>query len=1484
MLSTRAGLLAVFFLGLCACGEKPDDDTATPVGDGDGDGYVGEADCDDADPAIHPGADERCDGIDNDCDGLLDDDDDDGVVDPGTWYADEDGDGYAGLATTARACAAPAGYYAEHDDCDDGSADVHPGAEERCNLTDDDCDGRVDDDDDDVTNPTTWYIDRDGDGYGADSATTAACAQPSGFVAQGGDCDDDDVAFHPDAAEDDCTDPHDYDCDGSVAYADADADGWAACEDCDDADPAVNPAAAEVCDAIDNDCDGDTDEDDATDAPTWYADSDADGYGDAASPAAACAQPSGHVSDDTDCDDALAAVNPGATELCDGLDNDCDGTTDDGAEDAATWYADADGDGFGEAATTATACTQPTGFVADDTDCDDAQAAVNPGATELCDGVDDDCDGAVDEADAADAPTWFADADGDGFGDPADATTACTAPSDTVADDTDCDDTADTIFPGAAEHCDGTDEDCDGVDDDDAVDALTWYDDADGDGFGDPAAPTVACAAPSDTVADSADCDDGDDTIFPGADEHCDGVDEDCDGVADDGATDLLTWYADDDADGYGDAAISTEACSVPEDFVADATDCDDTRASVHPGAAEHCDGVDEDCDGATDEGAVDALTWYADDDADGYGDPTLTTAACTLPDDFVADATDCDDTDPDIHPGADEHCDGADEDCDGAVDDDAVDGDTWYADADADGYGDAAQPIVACAQPSGTVSDTTDCDDTQADVHPGATEHCDGVDEDCDGTTDEGATDLRTWYADIDADGYGDAADAAVACSPPSGRVEDATDCDDTQASVHPGADEHCDGVDEDCDGTADDDAVDAGTWFADVDGDGYGEASTASTACVAPSGTTADGTDCDDGDPGVHPGADEHCDGVDEDCDGTADDDAVDADTWYDDADGDGYGDAAGATVACTQPSDTVADATDCDDAVDTIHPGADEHCDGVDEDCDGEPDEEAVDRGTWYADADGDGYGDASTSTQACTQPSGHVADPTDCDDLDGDIHPGADEHCDGADEDCDGDVDEDAVDMGTWYADLDADGHGDATDTTTACVAPSGYVADAYDCDDTDADVYPDAEEHCDGLDTDCDGAADPSDLVTLIGGADYDDLGDALAAAAAGATLNVCPGTYFENLVIDRALTITGTAGAASTFVIAEGAGSVVMISGGPVTLEGLTLTGGTGTWDPLLSATTGGGVLVASTSPVTLADCVLTGNDVADLGGGLYAGPNTELLMEDCEITENTAGSYGGGAYLDQGAYLMASDALFSANEAGLGGGLALSYASADLMDCEVESNLGDEGAGLLFAGDSAALLTLYGTTIHDNLASASGGGIFVAYTPTLQGGWVHDNESLGGGGGVAAIDPTAGTATGATLEDLDIDDNLAASGGGLWIYRRANLTGVGITGNVATDMGGGLYAESTAGNTDLVLTIDDSDVSSNMAGGDGGGAYLLSAPMESTGTTWGTGTDDNDPDDVALDQGSGVAATYATFDDSGADFTCDFTTMVCGP
>jgi len=244
--------------------------------------------------------------------------------------------------------------------------------------------------------------------------------------------------------------------------------------------------------------------------------------------------------------------------------------------------ADVDGDGFDA-----------------ESDCDDGDPFVYPGAPEHCNGHDDDCNGLIDD-DATSATTlWYVDADGDGFGDPETSTRACAAPDGHIARGEDCDDGDAEVYPGRVDGCDGVDSNCDGIIDDDPSDLA--YLDRDGDGFGGPVQGWGCVGV--DATLEPSDCNDGSPQVFPGAEERCNGVDDDCDGLADDldpeGPVDPSVWYADFDLDGFGDDGATVLACTEPTGNVTGIPgDCDDEDNATYPGAIEGCEPVDRNCDG----------------------------------------------------------------------------------------------------------------------------------------------------------------------------------------------------------------------------------------------------------------------------------------------------------------------------------------------------------------------------------------------------------------------------------------------------------------------------------------------------------------------------------------------------------------------------------------------------------------------------------------------------------------------------------------------------------------------------------------------------------------------------------------------------------------------------------------------------------------------------------------------------------------------
>lgn len=252
--------------------EKTFEYGCTALVDSDGDGYDSQVDCNDEDPTIFPGAEETCNGKDDNCDGQIDED-----VELLTFYRDLDGDGNGNPAEFIQACVKPNGYVSNGNDCDDTNIDIYPGAPEICNHLDDNCDGIIDE----GVEPRSYYADQDGDGYGSGNDIIIECTQPAGYV------------------------ENDF--------------------DCNDSDSTVYPGAPEICNFLDDNCDGIIDE--GVEPSIYFADQDGDGFGDANDSITDCVQPQNYVENDEDCDDSDNSIYPGAPEIFNNdIDEDCDGS------------------------------------------------------------------------------------------------------------------------------------------------------------------------------------------------------------------------------------------------------------------------------------------------------------------------------------------------------------------------------------------------------------------------------------------------------------------------------------------------------------------------------------------------------------------------------------------------------------------------------------------------------------------------------------------------------------------------------------------------------------------------------------------------------------------------------------------------------------------------------------------------------------------------------------------------------------------------------------------------------------------------------------------------------------------------------------------------------------------------------------------------------------------------------------------------------
>ncbi len=462
--------------------------------------------------------------------------------------------------------------------------------------------------------------------------------------------------------------------------------------------------------------------------------------------------------------------------------------------------------------------------------------------------------------------------------------------------------------------------------------------------------------------------------------------------------------------------------------------------------------------------------------------------------------------------------------------------------------------------------------------------------------------------------------------------------------------------------------------------------------------------GVDCDDSRADVNPGiASDGCNGRDDDCDGTVDEDPDLA--WYLDLDSDGFGRSGSSSfVACDPGGDSYAsNSADCDDGDDTAYPGAEDTCDGADNDCNGVPDDDPASSPAWYPDRDGDGYGDPdATADRTCTPDSGAVLDPTDCDDENASVHPGAFDLCDAVDNDCDGAMDGDPEAWTVWYVDTDGDGAGSATEVYGCDAASAGGVSNQFDCDDADpeAPVFVDPRGRTRGAGT----LADP--LLSIQS-----------AIAIATTCVSVGAGDYYENIDFSgKDITVEGVYGSSAT-TIHGSLGSVVTVNRGETAaavLRGFTLTGGSGyeessvrVWEGVTyhsTQTYGGGLYISYASP-TLEDLVIADNAVGryydySSGSDYYYGSG-----------------YGGGMYNSGGSPTL-TDVDFIENTGYLGAAVYNVYGSISGTRVRLRENVGDNYT-FYFVGGTGDWENL--EVNADTSAYGSGGLYFETSTVTLR-------------------------------------------------------------------------------------------------------------------------------------------------------------------
>jgi gliding motility-associated-like protein len=1028
-------------------------------------------------------ANETCNGIDDNCNGLTDE----GVLN--TYYLDADNDTFGNPAISIQGCSAPIGYVSNNQDCNDNNTAINPFSNEVCNNADDNCNGQIDEG---VLN--TYFFDGDGDNFGNPSNTTLACAQPLGYVSNGTDCNDNVANINPATAElcnlidDNCNNQTDEGVQ-QLFYADADTDTFGnsmstilACTppngyvtnnlDCNDNNQNIYPAALEICNNLDDNCNTSIDE--GLLFITYYADLDGDGAGNLINTTIACAQPNGYVTNPTDCNDSNPTIYPSASETCNGTDDNCNTSIDEGVQNV--FYIDSDSDFFGNAAFPVLSCTNPVGYVSNNSDCNDANNFVYPNANEICNGIDDDCDTFIDEGVQI---AYYADADNDGFGNALSSILACSLPVGYVINATDCNDNNANIRPGVVELCNNIDDNCNTLIDEGVLN--TYYADSDSDGFGDINATTSGCIAPAGYVSNFNDCNDSSSNVYPGATEVCNQIDENCNGAVDEGVQNL--YFLDADGDTFGSNSQNIYACTLPAGYVTNDLDCNDNSASAFPGATELCNALDDNCNNQIDDGLV-VQTYFADSDSDTFGNPLAPLNACIQPIGYVIDNTDCNDNISFVNPNGTELCNLLDDNCNGLTDEGVQV--LFYADQDEDGFGGTSPTTLACSAPAGYSDNSNDCNDSNSNIYPEANELCNLIDDNCNTLVDEGV--LLDFYLDSDGDSFGTSAVTTQACSQPFGYSSNNIDCNDSDAGIQPAASEICNLADENCNGQ-----IDEGvqlSFYADNDNDNYGNPDVFTLACTQPNGFVLNSSDCNDNNAGFNPSISEICNLQDENCNGFIDE-GVQLE-FYADADLDTYGSPSNTILACTLPAGYVTNATDCDDSDDYVQPGAIEICNSIDDNCNNQVDEN-IQFNIYFEDADGDSFGDPTSTISFCTLPFGYVSNNTDCDDNSSFISPLGTEVCNLLDDNCNGLVDEGVQTI--FYLDFDNDGFGNGNSNTLACSLPLGYSSNSIDCNDNSAMAYPGANELCNLQDDDCDLLVDENATTTFYLDMDSDGFGN-----------------------------------------------------------------------------------------------------------------------------------------------------------------------------------------------------------------------------------------------------------------------------------------------------------------------------------------------------------------------------------------------------
>lgn len=979
------------------------------------------------------------------------------------WYLDHDGDGFGGQ-TTAQNCTQPEGYVSKNGDLDDNAVCIvdfapqtyyldsdgdgfgSPNRSEYCSSPSQgyvtnafDCN-----DSNSAINPNTiWYLDADGDGFGSLANSFKGCTRSSGYINNHSDIDDSNPLitniapkyFYQDKDMDgygnpsvfvyasnippdhvtnshDCNDNNNLEHNFTVWFLDADGDGVGYNEQKQQTNqskidgfsgnlslptPSVSnenktftgcnpPQGLYVLN--NNDHDDRYSSINGTPPLFYYVDNDGDSFGVSGDAILSSQNVEGHAVDLEDCDDNKAELNPNtvwyqdldkdgfgssvSVKQCEppegyvNNNHDYDDTTDDITDiQPRFFYLDRDEDSYGDPNNSLYSSFIPTGYVTNNLDCDDTNALVNP------------------------QNRWYEDVDGDGYGSD-NSLNQCTQPDGYVSNSDDFDDNNVNIIN---------------------IKPRNFYEDKDGDLYGNPLVYLFYSVKPDTYVTNDLDCNDRDARVNPQKiwyeDLDGDGLGsnitktaclqpenyvENNEDISDD--SEYITniaprvFYKDEDNDGYGDPDNTGLYSIAPPGYGIDNQDCNDADASINPDTV-----------------------WYQDADGDGYGS-TVNFNGCQPPDAYVRNNTDLDDDNRYITD---------------------VPGRYFYIDADGDGYGNPATEFFSSFPIDGYILDGTDCNDSSAQLHP-----------------------YTQWYNDLDGDGFGDQTPQYQGCTPPSRQVQNHNDYDDSTTLITNIPPQYF-YIDNDGDlyGNPQSSTYQSNRpkgyvvnrldcndnnrlihpqtyWFKDNDQDGFGDHEDSLQACVPPSNYELNDHDLDDSTNLITD---------------------IPPVNFYRDVDEDGYGNDNVLTLASSIPNGFVSRKGDCDDNNALLNPETvwyhdfDQdgygsklafesciapagHVSNQDDFNDREKLITDIQPSYFYRDFDQDGYGDPEEEVYYSSIPEGYVNNSEDCDDHDNYIQP-----------------------FTHWYPDFDGDGAGSPLDLVVQCEAPDGYVNNANDCDDT-----------------------------------------------------------------------------------------------------------------------------------------------------------------------------------------------------------------------------------------------------------------------------------------------------------------------------------------------------------------------------------------------------------------------------------------------